>query len=163
MSSRQPDDDAIIEQLARGPLHRFSDWPNPDVPNVAIGLYTVWREEEFLYVGMAGRADVENLRKRTGSSAKSGLRSRLGSHAAGRRGGDQFCVYVADKLLAAAGHTVSDDLVRDYVCRNLSYRFFAFPELSIDHQKTAYRLEKRIRGGKTALGTPVLNARRASK
>jgi hypothetical protein len=33
----QATDDAIIEHLAHGPLHRFADWPNAEVPKVAIG------------------------------------------------------------------------------------------------------------------------------
>ena len=32
MSPIQPDDDAIINHLAHGPLHRFADWPNAEVP-----------------------------------------------------------------------------------------------------------------------------------
>ena len=41
--------------LETGPAYRFSDWPNPDVPSVAAGVYTVWRGEQFIYVGMSGR------------------------------------------------------------------------------------------------------------
>jgi hypothetical protein len=54
MSPLQPDDDAIINHLAHGPLHCFADWPNAEVPNVAIGIYTVWRGDEFVYGGVAG-------------------------------------------------------------------------------------------------------------
>ncbi len=38
------------------PLYRFADWPNPEVPNGRIGVYTVWRGDQLIYVGMAGRA-----------------------------------------------------------------------------------------------------------
>jgi len=30
--------------------------PNPAVPNGRIGVYTVWRDDRLIYVGMAGRA-----------------------------------------------------------------------------------------------------------
>src|SRR5262252_4597308 len=87
-----------IEALARGPIYRFADWPIADVPNAA-GVYTIWRQSDFLYVGMAGRID----RSPTGSSMAGnrvyGLRSRLGSHASGRRSGDQFCVYACDRFI----------------------------------------------------------------
>ncbi len=38
-----------------GPACRFSDWPNAEVPRRAAGVYTIWRQEEFIYVGMSGR------------------------------------------------------------------------------------------------------------
>ena len=151
-------DDAIIDRLAHGPLHRFADWPNKDVPKVAIGLYTVWRGDEFIYVGMAGKSKVLTDVKAKGG--KSGLHGRLGSHTAGKKAGDQFCVYVADKILAAAGHSTTDDFVRDYVCEHLSYRYFAFDGLSAEEQKTAYRLEQRIQAGGTSLGKPLLNPKK---
>jgi hypothetical protein len=45
-----------LRALQSGPLYRFADWPNAEVPIVAVGLYTVWGSEGFIYVGMAGRA-----------------------------------------------------------------------------------------------------------
>lgn len=45
----------IVEELASGPLFRFADWPSDLVPRRAAGVYTVWRDEEFIYVGMSGR------------------------------------------------------------------------------------------------------------
>jgi hypothetical protein len=83
------------------------------------------------------------------SGGKSGLHSRLGSHASGQRGGDKFCVYVADKILAATGHSATDEFVRDYVCEHLSYRYFVFDAFTRNDQKTAYRLERRIQAGET--------------
>ena len=72
--------------LEHGRLHRFKDWPIDAVPKEP-GIYTVWNQPgEFLYVGIA-------------LEGKNGLRGRLGSHANGRRGGDQFNVYVADRLV----------------------------------------------------------------
>ena len=31
-----------LAELRDGPLYRFADWPNPEVPNRRIGVYTVW-------------------------------------------------------------------------------------------------------------------------
>ena len=45
----------IVEELASGTLFKFADWPNDLVPRRAAGVYTVRREEEFVYVGMSGR------------------------------------------------------------------------------------------------------------
>jgi hypothetical protein len=45
-----------LAELRDGPLYRFADWPNPEVPNGRIGVYTVWRGDQLIYVGMAGRA-----------------------------------------------------------------------------------------------------------
>ena len=41
---------ALVE-LRDGPLYRFADWPNPEVPNGRIGVYTVWGGDELIYVG----------------------------------------------------------------------------------------------------------------
>jgi len=46
---------SMVQELAAGPLFRFADWPNDQVPRRAAGVYTVWRADEFLYVGMSGR------------------------------------------------------------------------------------------------------------
>ena len=44
-----------LEHLETGPLYWFRDWPNPEVPPVAAGVYTVWRGDELVYAGMSGR------------------------------------------------------------------------------------------------------------
>ena len=103
----------IVEELASGTLFRFADWPSDLVPRRAAGVYTVWRDEEFIYVGMSGRgAQREDFVADSGrpSQAK-GLWTRLNSHASGRRSGDQFNVYVCDRfivpgLTAAQQHQV---------------------------------------------------------
>ena len=38
------------ETLLGQPLYRFSDWPNPEVPD-SPGLYAVWEEDEVVWVG----------------------------------------------------------------------------------------------------------------
>jgi len=73
------------------------------------GIGDVGRDQRLLYVGIS-----ENLRKR------------LNSHASGRRGGDQFNIYVFDRLVlpvlsaeefqkAAEGQISLDAKVRDYI------------------------------------------------
>jgi hypothetical protein len=75
--------------------------------------------QRLLYVGMA-----ENLR------------NRLNSHAGGRRSGDQFCVYVFDRLVlpvlsaeeirkAAEGQISLDARVRHYIRTHCSYSLVA--------------------------------------
>ena len=31
-----------MQELETGPLHRFQDWPNEQVPSGPAGVYTVW-------------------------------------------------------------------------------------------------------------------------
>lgn len=62
------------DELENGSLYRFTDWPVGNVPQIAAGVYTVWRGDDLLYVGMAGRslthADIEA--KRNSPPAHSG-------------------------------------------------------------------------------------------
>ena len=108
-----------MHELESGRLHRFGDWPIESVPE-SPGVYTIWDQAgQFLYVGKA----------KTG-----GLFGRLKSHANGRRGGDQFSVYVADRFVLrlltperiaqiSAGTLRFDELVRDYTRDRLGFRF----------------------------------------
>ena len=118
-----------------------------------------------MYVGMSGRsltkADV--LAHRESAAKGKGLYSRLSSHAAGRRSGDQFCVYVCDRLvlptldaetIARIGHGTSslDALVRTYIHTHLCYRF-----VEVEDGVTALMTEAIIRRGMLRAGKPVLN------
>ncbi len=132
MTSNQ---NATLAGLRDGPLYRFADWPNAAVPNGRIGVYTVWHGDRLLYVGMAGRAIGPS--PDTGGPVPArltGLRSRLASYASGRRSGDQFCVYVFDRLVlptlsreqiddAGHGRLSLDGLTRQLIRGSLSYRF----------------------------------------
>ena len=129
-------DHDVIAALTEGPSHRFRDWPNPLVPRVAAGVYTIWRGSEFIYVGMSGRGmsreQIAQYRRTPGRQR--GIFTRLASHASGVRSGDQFCVYVADRLvlpqlmpsdverIAAVRHHF-DKLVKAFIHENLEYRF----------------------------------------
>jgi len=156
-----------VQLLASGPLARFCDWPNSTIPLVAAGVYTVWDDARLIYAGMAGRSLTrEAIVERRQSAVVKGLRQRLGSHASGRRSGDQFCVYVADRLVLTtlssseitqigAGELSLDALVRRYIHQHLSYRWVEMPD-----GISAYALEVQVCRGVLAAGLPFLNARR---
>src|SRR5262245_28262154 len=89
-----------LEILASGPVSHFRDWPNPSIPAVAAGVYTIWDGPQFVYAGMAGRSLTrEAIAAGQQATKVTGLRQRLASHAGGRRSGDQFCVYVSDRFV----------------------------------------------------------------
>src|SRR5689334_11504760 len=83
--------------LATGSLFRFADWPNPAVPKFGAGAYTILhRDGRLIYAWMSGRSIKADT---TAPGRAYGIYTRLHSHASGRRSGDQFCVYVADRLV----------------------------------------------------------------
>jgi hypothetical protein len=150
--------------LQTGPTQPFRDWTNVAVPNGRAGVYTIWRDDDFVYVGAAGlrlppwtpEADVTPGRPR-------GLRDRLRSHASGLRSGDQFCIYVFDRLvlpiltheqiqLASAAKLSLDKLTRTYVRERLSYRFVV-----LDHWQSAITLERLIQREGLSGELPLLN------
>lgn len=149
----------VPTDLAQGQLHAFGDWPTTSVPKGPPGVYTVWRGVEFLYVGISWREPSP-----TGGSTTKGLWGRLDSHAAGRRSGDQFCIYVCDRFVlvslspgdiqeVAAGALSLDGLTRDYIRTNLAYRY-----VTTASGKDARELETVIRrGGLLEQGQPLLN------
>jgi hypothetical protein len=157
--------DASFASLEESPPHRFSDWPNPQVPQVAAGVYTIWQNDRLIYVGMSGRSlTSEHITTHRAEGARGkGLFSRLSSHASGRRSGDQFCFYVADRLVLphltaeqiaeiGAGRLAFDGLVRRYIHEELSYRFVEAPD-----GQTARAWEAAIRVGGLKAGAPLLN------
>jgi hypothetical protein len=153
--------DQFIADLAQGTAYSFSSWPNSDVPTFGAGVYTVWhRDGRFIYVGMSGRGITADTARR---NTPQGIYTRLQSHASGRRSGDQFCVYVADRLVLptlsqedmnaiASGRHQMDALVRQYIHGNLIYRFVMVPDGA-----TAYAVEAMIKSGKWGHGLPLLN------
>jgi len=154
-----------VQELETGPLHRFRDWPNEQVPKRAAGVYTVWDGDRLVYVGMSGRAmTAEDLEVSDGGRVVAkGLWTRLNSHASGRRSGDQFCVYVGDRFVVpdltpvqqrqlAAGSLSLDSLVRAFVRERLTYRFV----ITTDGAE-ALKLEREVRRGSLAAGKLSLN------
>ena len=151
----------LANDLSSGPAHLFADWPDIAVPTFGAGVYTIWHKDgRFIYVGMSGRGKTtETIRRDT----PQGIYTRLQSHASGRRSGDQFCVYVADRLVLSAlsqddiaaiasGRHQMDAFVRRYIHENLLYRFVMLLDGA-----AAYAIEAAIKGGEWEHGRPFLN------
>ena len=152
---------SIISELSRGVGRRFADWPDPTVPVFGAGVYTIWDNDgRFIYVGMSGRGiTAETVRR----NSPLGVYTRLHSHASGRRSGDQFCFYVADRLVfptlsledisaIGSGRHQMDAFVRRYIHENLCFRFVMLPDGA-----AAYNVEAAIKNGDWEHGCPLLN------
>jgi hypothetical protein len=159
-----PAEEVAVQELETGPVHRFQDWPNEQVPKRAAGVYTLW-EGDQLYVGMSGRAmTAEDLEAIEGGRIKAkGPWTRLNTHASGHRSGDQFCVYVGDRFVVpgltasqqqrlAAGTLSLDTLIRAFVHERLTYRFVICADGA-----EALKLEREVRRGSLSAGKPYLN------
>ena len=105
----------------------------------------------------------EGRLKRTWARKKYGLVTRLDSHAKGRLSGDQFNVYVANRLVIpglepsrlarfADGSLTLDLLTRQYIHQHFQYQY-----LIVDHSKEAFTLEKKCQGGEIFGKKPLLN------
>src|SRR5258705_7729540 len=141
------DDDPC--DLETGTNYRFADWPNTSVPRRP-GVYTIWDADgRFIYVGMAGRRPSRQLKDQTQTTLE-GLWGRLKAHAAGRRSGNQFCVYVCDRFVGPgltpeqqrqieAGELFLDPLTRAHIRANYSYRITVTPDA-----ESASRLELKV-------------------
>lgn len=108
---------------------------------------------------MSGRG----FQKALGGKAKLGLTTRLASHASGRLSGDQFCVYVANRLVIPAltaeqlshfgsGQLTLDRLTRQYIRERLEYEF-----VYVETSAEAYDLERRCRDGSVFGVKPLVN------
>ena len=151
----------LANDLSSGPVSLFADWPNVAVSTFGAGVYTIWHSDgRFIYVGMSGRGITTETSRR---NTPQGIYTRLQSHASGRRSGDQFCVYVADRLVLpalsqdditaiASGRHQMDAFVRKYIHENLCYRFVMLPDGA-----AAYAVEAAIKNGKWGHGRPFLN------
>jgi hypothetical protein len=144
------------------PRFRFSDWPNPQVPTAAAGVYAIWRGSELIYCGMSGRSIVAGQDM---PGRPYGLRTRLHSHASGRLSGDQFCVYVANRLVLpslaaedlahfASGRHTLDGYTRRLIHGELEYQYVVVPSGA-----DALALEDRCRRGMVFRERPLLNPR----
>ena len=155
--------EGLLRTLSEGTLHRFSDWPPALLPNAAAGVYSIWENRQLIYVGMSGRcATAEQVLERKALDREWGLKSRLKSHRAGRRSGDQFCVYVGDWLVlptltSAEIESISaralsfDHLIRNFIQSELGFRF-----VETESGSAALDLERLARAG--SLGQrPLLN------
>ena len=149
-----------IDSLTSGPIHWFENWPTGGVPRTGAVIYTIWdREGRFIYVGMSGRGYQGVTRP---SARGSGPWGRLSSHASGRRSGDQFCVYVSDRLVLPRLHNRITDIEegrlsldiegRDFIRANLGFRW-----VELSDGASALQLERRLQRGEYACGRPLLN------
>jgi hypothetical protein len=158
------DQQKLLLALEAAPPHRFSDWPNPSVPRVAAGVYTIWDHGRFIYVGMSGRAlTAEDIAAPDEPTKAKGLWTRLDSHVSGRRSGDQFCVYVCDRFVvphlsdqqrAQIGDGVLslDMLTRQHIRDHFEYRY-----VTVGNGKGAFALEREVQRGALSAGKPFLN------
>ena len=164
--SSEPDTLAdLLGALTEAPLHLFREFDLAGVPRHGAGVYATWDGTTLVYVGMSGRGMTVDTPRR---ATPLGLFTRLASHASGRRSGDQFCVYVADRLMLpkltaediagiAEAKISFDERVMSYVLERLAFRFLVVPD-----GRTALRLEQRLKEG--ALGTrPLLNPARGAR
>lgn len=140
--------------------YKFSEWPNPSIPALAAGVYAIWDSETLIYCGMSGR---EFEKAQSGQKKKYGLITRLASHASGRLSGDQFCVYVANRLIIpmlqpeqlrgfASGEHTLDRLTKAYIHSRFDYQFAI-----VDSSRQAYELEMKTRDGSIFGMKPLLN------
>jgi len=148
MSPESADLDELWYQLNHQPLHAFADWPNREIPKGKPGVYLVYQGSKWIYVGMANK----------------NLLGRLTQHVRGRRSGDQFCVYLGDRLVMPkldidqmkgvfSGETSLDDEIRKFVRSQLSYRY-----LLVQDDPPARALEKHGLEIAKGQGAGLLNA-----
>lgn len=78
-----PNLEQLWDELNQQPVYRFADWPNKEVPKGQPGVYLIYQEGRWIYIGISFK----------------NLQGRLSQHASGGRSGDQFCVYVGDRLV----------------------------------------------------------------
>lgn len=140
--------------------HRFADWPNPNLPLATAGVYAIWDSDQLIYCGMSGR-ELEKAQQ--AGRKRYGLVTRLASHASGRLSGDQFCVYVANRLVLpslqldelkkfATGENTLDQLTKAYIHNRLEYQFAI-----VETSSQAYELERNARAGTVFGLKPLLN------
>jgi hypothetical protein len=107
---------------------------------------------------MSGRDIEKNKHKK-----RYGLYTRLHAHATGRLSGDQFCVYVANRLvipsirpeqlqLFHSGKLTLDKLTKQYIHERFEYQFCV-----VDSSREAFDLENACRSGVIFSTTPLLN------
>ena len=140
--------------------YKFADWPNKEIPLVAAGVYAIWNDAQLIYCGMSGRGLDNAL---SDGKKRFGLITRLNSHASGRLSGDQFCVYVANRLVIpsltsddlpkfASGEVKLDSLTKQFIHNHLDYQY-----VILDSSKEAYDVEDKARRGEVFGVKPLLN------
>ena len=136
----------VLQQLQHGKYHPFGKWEEErsDIPR-GPGLYTIWRNQQFLYAGRT-----------------TNLRRRLRQHASGNRHSDIFCTYVFDRFMlphlsesqanARLQRTFRlNTSVMKWICENLGYRFV---EVRV---QDLIAIERDLKNGNWPGGKPFLN------
>ena len=130
------------------------------MPNVAAGVYAIWHGDLLIYCGMSGR----ELEKAIASKkARYGLVTRLESHSRGRLSGNQFCVYIANRIVIpslkpdqlirfASGSITLDSLTKQHIKKHFDYQYAV-----LDNSRAAYELEVQCRNGAVFGKKPLLN------
>ena len=139
------------------------------MPRRAAGVHTVWRADDFIYVGMSGRgAQREDFVAGPDQQSQAkGLWPRLNSHASGRRSGDQFNLCICDRFIVPAltavqqreighGRLLLDQLAKGFIRAHLSYRFSYWFAIYGDGAETL-AIERAVRAGGLSVGRPYLN------
>jgi hypothetical protein len=142
------------------PRYGYHQWGQvlPTIPTVAAGVYAAWERDRLIYVGMSGRQLEHNVHK-----TRYGLVTRLESHWSGRLSGDQFCVYVANRLVIPDllvdqlsafrdGRVTLDVLTRTYIRERVD-----FQHVVVASSAEAHELEMRGRSGALFGCVPQLN------
>lgn len=154
-----------MHRLEVDPLHRFRDWPHPDVPANAPGVYSVWFDGRLLYIGVAGIRLGPPPRL---DEWRTGVRGRLAAIVDGQRP-NTFLRLLADRLVLRAltaaqvrdvahGETTVMELTRAFVREYLTYR------VVITNDGTeARRLARRAREGLPVAGPPLFNPRLSAR
>lgn len=131
-----------------------------EIPSVAAGVYAIWNDEQLFYCGMSGRGIEKAVDE---GKRRYGLITRLNSHASGRLSGDQFCVYVANRLVIpeleivdlpkfSIGELNLDLLTKRYIHDHLNYQY-----VIVNSSKEAYEIEADARCGEIFGTKPLLN------
>lgn len=157
-------DDHLLRDLEDSVIHQFSDWPNQTVPKATAGVYTIWQNRRFIYVGMSGRAMTFDDAEPPDEPRKvKGLWTRLNSHASGQRSGDKFCIYICDRFViphltkeeqseVGDGLLSLDALTKKYIHDHFDYRY-----VTMSNGNDAFALEREVQRGALRAGKPLLN------
>ena len=149
-----------LKPLDEGPSLSFADWPgDPPIPFVARGVYTLWRGDQLVYVGVAGLGPFPDKKPKT----PWGLHRRLAAHAQGRRANDQLSCHIADRFVLdsleeddidgiVSGTLSLDARIKAWISQHLTYRYLEVPTTAV-----AQSLEQRVRRGELDAGQPFLN------
>ena len=129
---------------------KFKNWPKKNFPSVAAGVYVIWDDQTLLYVGTAGK-DLDKAQK--SGKNKFGLITRINSHASGRTANDQFCSFLANRIVIPSltnsqvtkfrnGSLTLDQVTKKYIRTNLEYQY-----LLVDNFQDALDLEGHCKRG----------------